>query len=118
MAFLEKIMEKLGFKAKGRELMIKCVTSITYSMKINGKLRGHIILSRGLRQGDPLSPYLFLLYAEGLSALIKSAINSGQLGGYICLARRAKIISFFFSNDSLIFYRASLEECCALQRVL
>lgn len=118
MAFLEKIMEKLGFKAKGRELMIKCVTSITYSMKINGKLRGHIILSRGLRQGDPLSPYLFLLYAEGLSALIKSAINSGQLGGVYLFGGEGQNYLIFFSDDSLIFYRASLEECCALQRVL
>ena len=57
--FFEKIMEKLGFKAKWRELMMKCVTSITYSVKINGKPRGHIILSRGLRQGDLLSSYLF-----------------------------------------------------------
>ena len=57
--------------------MMKCVTSTTYSVKVNGKPRGHIILSRGLRQGDPLSSYLFLLCAEGLSALIKSAINNG-----------------------------------------
>ena len=46
---LEKIMEKLGFAVKRRELVMKCVTSVTYSVKINGKPRGHIVPSRGLR---------------------------------------------------------------------
>ena len=93
--FFEKIMEKLGFEAKWRELMMKCVTSVTYSVKINGKPRGHIILSRGLRQGDPLSSYLFLLCAEGLSALIKSAINNGQLGGIsVCKGCQDYLIFF------------------------
>ena len=57
--------------------MMKCVTSVTYSVKINGKPRGHIMPSRGLCQGDPLSPYLFLMCAEGLSALIKSVVANG-----------------------------------------
>ena len=51
-----------------------------------------------------LSSYLFLLCAEGLSALIKSAVNNGQLGG-ISVCRGEKIIlSFFFANDSLMLY--------------
>ena len=50
---LEKIMEKLGFAVKWRELVMKCVTSVTHSVIINGKPRGHIVPNRGLRQGDP-----------------------------------------------------------------
>lgn len=76
-ACLEKILDKLGFVVKWRNLLMQCVTFVTYLMRINGKPRGHIVPSRGLCQGDPLSPYLFLLYAEGLSALIKSALGSG-----------------------------------------
>ena len=61
--FLEKIMEKLGFDIKLRGLIMLCITTVTYAIKINGHPRGHIIPSRGIRQGDPLLPYLFLLCA-------------------------------------------------------
>ena len=78
---MEKVMEKLGFADRMRDLIKRCVSTETYSVKINGVSRGYIIPSRGIRQGDPLSPYLFLLCAEGLSALIQSAMDRGQMEG-------------------------------------
>ncbi|XP_075645341.1 uncharacterized protein LOC142616354 [Castanea sativa] len=74
-------MEKLGFYQRWRNLMMQCVSSVTYSVRINSKPRGQIVPTRGLRQGDPLSPYIFLLCAEGLSALIKNAISEGIVEG-------------------------------------
>ena len=76
---LEKIMYKLDFDDKWCALIMNCVTTISYSMKINGK-PGHIVPSRRIRQGDPLSPYLFLLYAICLSDLIKKEVENGGLG--------------------------------------
>ena len=73
--FLEKIMQKMGFADKWRALIMKCVTTVSYSIKINGKPRGCIVPSRRIRQGDPLSPYLFLLCVEDLSALIKNEVG-------------------------------------------
>ena len=49
---LEKIMENLGFAKKCKNLIMQCVTTITYAIKINGSSRGHIKPSRGIRQGD------------------------------------------------------------------
>ena len=52
---LEKIMEKLGFVDKWRKLIMQCVTTVSYAKKINRSPRGHIIPSRGIRQGDPVT---------------------------------------------------------------
>ena len=51
---------------------MQCVRIVSYSIRINGVPRGNIFPSRGIRQGDPLSPYLFISCAEGLSSLINS----------------------------------------------
>jgi hypothetical protein len=56
-----------------------CVESVDYSVLVNGEKVGHIIPGHGLRQGDPLSPYLFILCAEDLSSLIGRAEVSGDL---------------------------------------
>ena len=111
-------MQKLGFDDRWCALIMKYVTTVSYSVKINGKPNGHIAPSRGIKQGDPLSPYLFLLCAEGLSALIKKEVENGRLGGVAACRRGPKISHLFFADDSLIFCRASLEEYDALHRVL
>jgi len=68
--FIKAIMEKLGFSSKWVNLVMRCITSVSYSVLINGVTCGNITPTRGLQQGDPLSPTLFLICIEGLSALI------------------------------------------------
>ena len=116
--FLEKIMEKLGFDIKLRSLIMQCITTVSYAIKINGCPRGRIIPSRGIRQGDPLSPYLFLLCAEGLSALIKASVCNGSMEGIAICRGGPKLSHLFFADDSLIFCKASLAECDLMQKVL
>uniref|UniRef100_A0A803Q2A7 Reverse transcriptase domain-containing protein n=1 Tax=Cannabis sativa TaxID=3483 RepID=A0A803Q2A7_CANSA len=92
------------------QLVMCCVRSVSYNILLGGKEMGLIMPRRGLRQGDPLSPYLFLLCAEGLSALISDYERRGKIKG--CkVARGALVIShIFFVDDSYLYCRATEEE--------
>ena len=99
---LDKIMEKLGFESRWRKLLMTCISTVTYSIRINGRPHGHIVPSRGIRQGDPLSPCLFLLYAEGLFALIKKGVDDGRLEG-IAVCRGGPNYLIYFSQMTASF---------------
>jgi hypothetical protein len=66
-------MRRLGFVERWIQLIMGCVQSVSYSIIINGSPVGDIHPSRGIRQGDHISPYLFLICAEALSALLQQA---------------------------------------------
>jgi hypothetical protein len=71
----------LGFDETWVQLIMQCVSTVKYHVQCNGSLFDYITPSRGLRQGDPLSPYLFLLCAEGLTSLITHEAEQGYLMG-------------------------------------
>lgn len=77
--YLDNIMLGLNFCAKWRLWIRGCFESATASVLVNGSPSGDFPLKRGLRQGDPLSPFLFLLAAEGLSLLTHKACELGLL---------------------------------------
>jgi hypothetical protein len=80
-SFLERIMLKLGFDQRWVQLVMECVSSVSYCVRFNGTETEEFVPSHGLRQGDPLSPYLFLLLAEGLSSMLKGVEERGDLEG-------------------------------------
>ena len=95
-----------------------CVRSVTYSILINGEPQGLITLSRGIRQGDPLSPFLFLLCMEGLHGLIEDAASLGELRGFSLCKIGPKLTHLFFADDSLVFCRANFEKCSNILKLL
>ena len=109
--FLEKLMRKMGFHERWINLTMICVKTVTYSILVNGEPRGLIHPSRGIRQGDPLPPFLFLLCTEGLNGLIKQAKVNGDIHGFSLCRRGPKLTHLLFTDDSLLFCRATVEEC-------
>jgi hypothetical protein len=69
--YLQAMMLQLGFTANFVRLIMKYVTSVRFIVRANGKMLPYFVPSMGLRQGDPMSPFLFLLCAEGFTALLK-----------------------------------------------
>lgn len=108
----------MGFNAKWVTIMMRYVCTISYSLLINGKPYGNITPTRGLCQGEQLSPYFFLLCAEGLSTLLQYSVEQGLLKGVAACRGAPDISHLFFAYDNLSFCRATREECSNLERVL
>ena len=79
--FLLTVMQKMGFGEKWAGWISWCISTASFSVLINGLPTGFFQSTRGLRQGDPLSPYLFVLGMEALSCLINKAVRGGFLIG-------------------------------------
>ncbi|XP_042944640.1 uncharacterized protein LOC122278525 [Carya illinoinensis] len=108
--FLDGVMRKLGFGDKWVKLVMDCVTSVTYSSLVNGQPSSIIKPSRGIRQGDPISPYLFILCAEGLSSLVDMAERNGEIKGVAITRGGIRVNHLLFADDSVIYGRAKLIE--------
>ena len=116
--FLEKVLKRLGFAEEWIRMVMQCITTVRYSFLINGKAKGYIAPTRGIRQGDPLSPFLFLLGTEAFSALLEDRANSGFLKGITVCEGTPTIHHLLFADDSLLFGSASIEECTNIRNVL
>jgi hypothetical protein len=76
------MMRRFGFGNKWIEWMKACVFAGNLSVLVNGSPTSEINIHRGLKQGDPLAPFLFLLVAEGFAGLMRSAVEKNLFKGF------------------------------------
>lgn len=111
-------MKKLGFAERWVNILMRCVRLVSYSILINGQPYGRILPSRGIRQGDPLSPYLFILCAKGLSHMLGKAKGEQKITGLLVARGGMRINHIFFADDSLLFCKANVDEWARIQEIL
>ncbi|PNX95563.1 ribonuclease H, partial [Trifolium pratense] len=116
--FLEATMVTMGFPATMVQTIMKCVTTVKFSILINGYPSQEFYPQRGLRQGDPLSPYLFIICADVLSGLISRAQQEKLIHGIRISQGAPEISHLFFADDSLMFCRATNKEVSTIQDII
>jgi hypothetical protein len=116
--FSKNLMRKLGFADRWIDLMMACVGSVRYQVRFNSEETEMFVPSRGLRQGDPLSPYLFMLCAEGLSGLLLHEEEVGGIDGVRVCRNAPSVSHLLFADDSLILMKADMNNATSLQQVL
>lgn len=117
-SFLRDVLSRFGFSETWISWLMTCVTSVSYSYLVNGAAQGKVHPSRGIRQGDPLSPYLFILCTEVLSGLCKKAQLRGDVVGVKVARNFPAINHLLFADDSMFFSRTDPRSCLALISVL
>ena len=111
-------MAKLGFANKWISLISPCIRFVSYFVLVNGEPHSHFAPNRGLRQGNPLSPYLFLLCVEGLHSLIQQAEQVGSIKGVLICRDGPKVSHLFFADDSLLFCHSTTQDCNSILEIL
>lgn len=104
--YLEGSLVRLGFQSKWIRWIMECVTTVRYSVRFNNVLLDTFQPSCGLRQGDPLSPYLFLFVADGLSNILQK-VHNGRLKDIRIFHGAPGISHLLFADDTLLFLEAT-----------
>jgi hypothetical protein len=117
--YLIDVMDKMNFPSKWRTWMLECISSVSMSVLANDNPTYEFKMERGLRQGDPLSPFLFLLAAEGLNFMMKVLVEKGLFQGYEMGPKgNSSITHLQFFDDTLLMGAKSWGNIRAQKSVL
>ena len=116
--YLKALMIQMGFSLKWVSLIMQCVSTVRYNVMVNGENAAQFNPSRGIRQGDPLSPYLFILLTESLTILMNKAMEGRLLLGLKVNRVAPRISHLLFADDSIFFSIASRSQCLVIMDIL
>jgi hypothetical protein len=112
--YLKGALGRLGFHRKWLRWVMECVTKVNYTVRLNNESLRPFKPSRSLQQGDPLSPYLFLFVADGLSRILQHQVRNQTLKE-IKVCRRAPSISHLLvADDTLLFLEANAQQALVI----
>ncbi|KAG8485709.1 hypothetical protein CXB51_019034 [Gossypium anomalum] len=117
-SFLKKVLKKMGFSSIWINKIMNCVCTVRFRVKCNTTLSDIIIPERGLRQGDPLSPYLFLFCMDALSRMLTYVQETNQIKGIRASKDGPRINHLFFAHDALLFVRNKRSEVEVFTKIL
>lgn len=117
--YLDSVMERMSFPSLWRKWIRECVSIATASVLVNGSPTEEFQLHRGLRQGDPVSPFLFLLAAGGLNILMKAMVDAQLFEGYrVGAANSVEVSHLQFVDDTLLLGTKSWANVRSLRATL
>nr|KYP67311.1 hypothetical protein KK1_013638 [Cajanus cajan] len=110
-------MERMGFPSKWRMWIQECLSTARVSVLLNGSPSSEFGVGRGLRQGDPLAPFLFLIVAEGFHALMAKAVEFQVFVGYEAGQEAVLVSHLQYADDTLVIGEASLQNIWAIKAI-
>ena len=116
--FIEAIFQKLGFSQQWIQLVMQCVTTVTYSILANGAPTEKFKPNCGIRQGDPLSPYILIICTNILSCMLQKLEDSGMLKGVAINKGGLPISHLMFTDDIIIFFKVANQNIDKLSQTL
>ncbi|KAL9664441.1 hypothetical protein QQ045_019841 [Rhodiola kirilowii] len=116
--FLEEVQRRMEFPEEWIRKVMACVSSVSYRIRVNGIISDSFVPERGIRQGDPLSPYLFVMGMEWVIRRLNRAQQIGELKG-IKVSRSAPPVShLMFVDDCILFVEAEVDNIMRLKSIL
>ncbi|KAG5565563.1 hypothetical protein RHGRI_001466 [Rhododendron griersonianum] len=116
--FVKALLKKMGFHPKWIQWVIQCISTVNFSVVVNGEARVQINPGRGLWQGDPLSPYLFVLVKDLLSKMISTTQGGNNLAGIQFYRHCPKQSHIFFADDALLFLMVEIHNCATVKQLM
>ncbi|RVW86011.1 Transposon TX1 uncharacterized 149 kDa protein [Vitis vinifera] len=116
--FLDHVLEKKGFSPRWRKLMSGCLSMVSYVVLVNRNTKEWVKAFRGLRQDDPLSPFLFTFVADVLSRMLLRAEERNLLEGFRVGRTKTRVSHLQFADDTIFFSNTREEELQILKSLL
>lgn len=117
-SFIDQMLKNFQFPTSLNNLIFSCLKNVKYTPLINGKKRKSFYPSRGIKQGDLISPYLFILTMEFLNSLIRDKISKKSWNPFRFKNKNPNISHIFFEDDILLFGKANMNTIHSKTEVL